>query len=120
MPTWSKGPDMQPDRLSLFTGYRHHQRYRWVTDVNGKRVMNSQLAEFDWGSHVSIAWRRPLAAGLLYHCGLAAHATQDVVDAFAAEIVTQFAPWGWSITREEIVEWLVDFHARNLEGRRNA
>lgn len=110
---------MSPDRLTLFTGYRHHQRYRWVTDVNGRRVMNSQLAEYDWGQHCSVAWRRPLAAGLLYHCGLQAHATPEVVTAFAEEVVTQFPEWGWSITREEIVEWLVDFYYKRQNSQQH-
>lgn len=74
--------------------------------------MNSQLAEFDWGPHCSIAWRRPLAAGLLFHAGLQCLALPPVIDAFAAEVVAEFSEWGWSITRDQILDWMLDYQLR--------
>jgi len=104
---------MVAHELSHFSGWRHHKRYRCVTRCDGCRVMNSDLAEFDWGLEAAPSFRRVLARGLLLHAGYAGAAErEELVSAFAGEVVARFPQRGFTIFRADIAGWLADYYER--------
>lgn len=98
---------MLTHRFYLWQGRRHPDR-RIVLNIDRRVCMNSERFDFDWGPGVTPSWRRPLAAGLLFHA-LGAKCPPDMIEAFSAEVVAHFPETEFAITGDQIAAWVQQF-----------